>query len=197
MDSKYTKPFHDIGPLSVVPDSGTYKDLATWTGIANSSIPCQKAGYSNPRFPIYLESYNPQAQKKIWDIFAPAIRGNSVFNNSMFQFEGYSTQGVYNTDSRSSAFAFRGEHLLVAPLINYLPGGADRDSQARALGTQLRDILHEASGRKDMRAYVNYAYGDETPEQLYGSEQWRQNRLRSLKQKYDPEGKFSFYAPIP
>ncbi|KAJ5574055.1 FAD-dependent oxygenase [Penicillium hispanicum] len=197
VDSKYTKPFHKIGAISVVPDRGTYKDLAAWTGIANTSIPCQKAGFSNPRFPIYLESYNVTAQKKIWDVFSKAIRGNSVFNNSMFQFEGYSTEAVNQIDSHSSAFAFRGEHLLVAPLINYMPAGAARDRQAHALGTQLRNILHEASGRKDMRAYVNYAYGDESAEALYGSDKWRQSRLRTLKKKYDPAGKFSFYAPIP
>jgi hypothetical protein len=30
----------------------------------------------------------------------------------------------------------------------------------------------------------------------YGSEQWRQVKLRELKDKYDPNRKFSFYAPI-
>ena len=197
VDTQYTKPFHDIGAISIVAEKGTYKDLATWTGIAKTSIPCQKLGYSNPRFPIYLQSYNITAQKKIWDVFSKSVRGDSVFNNSMFQFEGYSTEAVHAIDSRSSAFAYRSEHILVAPMINYLPAGEARDRQAHALGTKLRDILQEASGRKDLRAYVNYAYGDESPEQLYGSLQWRQDRLRSLKKKYDPNGRFSFYAPIP
>ncbi|KAI1585122.1 hypothetical protein PtrCC142_012205, partial [Pyrenophora tritici-repentis] len=30
----------------------------------------------------------------------------------------------------------------------------------------------------------------------YGHESWRQKKLQALKQKYDPTGKFSFYAPI-
>lgn len=29
----------------------------------------------------------------------------------------------------------------------------------------------------------------------YGHEQWRQDKLKALKTKYDPKGKFSFYAP--
>lgn len=111
-------------------------------------------------------------------------------------FEGYSTQGVKAINSKSSAFAFRNENLLAAPLVTYAPAGPERDNDAKQLGNQLRQILFQASGLNEIGAYVNYAYGDETPRQWYGSEQWRQDRLRALKKKYDPAGKFSFYGPI-
>ncbi|KAE8423995.1 hypothetical protein BDV36DRAFT_303328 [Aspergillus pseudocaelatus] len=196
VDSAYTKPFHDIGPLSKEPKGGSYTDLAEWTGISLSSPPCQKAGLVNPRFPNYLEEYNVPAQKKAYEIFANAIRGSSPFNNSIFMFEGYSMQGVKAIDSKSSAFAFRGENILSAPLITYAPGGPELDEKASKLGNELRQVLHRASGRPDVRAYVNYAYGDETPQQWYGSEKWRQDRLQALKKKYDPTGRFSFFAPV-
>ncbi|CAI7586539.1 unnamed protein product [Penicillium glandicola] len=193
VDSIYTKPFHDIGPLSVVPEAGTYKDLATWTGVAVDSPPCLNSGYANPRFPIYLESYNIPAQKKAWDIYAPAINGSSPYSNSILMFEGYSFGGVHDIPSSSSAFAFRSENILAAPLINYLPGNETVANQAVALGNQLRNVFFEASGRDDIRAYVNYAHGEETQNQLYGNSK---ERLLALKKKYDPTGKFSFYAPI-
>ncbi|PWY89912.1 FAD-binding domain-containing protein [Aspergillus heteromorphus CBS 117.55] len=197
VDSIYTEPFHAIGPLSATPESGTYKDLAAWTEVADTSPPCEKAGMANPRYPIYLETYDILAQQKAWDVYANATRGSSAFNNSIFMFEGYSVGGVHKIDSRSSAFAFRSENLLAAPLINYYPAGEDLEQRATNLGQELRNILFHGSGREDLRAYVNYAHGDETPQQLYGSEKWRQQRLRTLKEKYDPNGKFSFYAPIP
>jgi hypothetical protein len=197
VDPVYTKPFHDIGPLSIQPQAGTYKDLAAWTGIALDQPPCQNAGFANPRFPIYLQSYNVTAQKNAWDMYAPAISGSSVFNNSIFMFEGYSVQGVHMIPSTSSAFAFRSENILAAPLINYVPTNATLDQKAADLGSKLRNLLFEGSGLKDIRAYINYAYGTETSQQLYGSEEWRQQRLRGLKQKYDPTNKFSYYAPIP
>jgi hypothetical protein len=197
VDSAYTQPFHNIGPISIEPASGTYTDLAGWTGIADSSPPCQKGALANPRFPIYLQSYNVDAQKKAYSVFANAVRGTSTFNNSIFMFEGYSMQGVHAIASDSSAFAFRSENILAAPLINYLPAGSALDTQVANLGNQLRDILRDGTGQDDFRAYVNYAYGDETLQELYGSENWRQSRLHALKQKYDPTGKFSFYAPIP
>ncbi|KAJ5514554.1 FAD-binding type 2 [Penicillium fimorum] len=193
VDPVYTKPFHDIGTLAIVPKAGSYQDLAAWTGIALDSPPCQNMGMANPRFPIYLEKYDVAAQKMAWDIYAPAVRGDSPFNYSIFMFEGYSEGGVHAIPSSSSAFPFRGENILAAPLINYVPVDQALEDKASALGKQLRSILHEATGRTDIRAYVNYAHGDESTHQLYGESQ---QRLLALKEKYDPTGKFSFYAPI-
>lgn len=47
-------------------------------------------------------------------------------------------------------------------------------------------------------AYVNYARGDESMEEMYGYEDWRLEKLRGLKKqyRYDPHGRFNFYAPI-
>ncbi|KAK2761671.1 hypothetical protein FQN54_001499 [Arachnomyces sp. PD_36] len=196
VDSTITKPFYDIGPLSTAPVGGSYTDLAGWTNIATNSPPCQKAGLANPRFPIYLDSYNVHAQKEAYDLFASDANNSTPFFNSIFMFEGYSQQGVKAIDSDSAAFAFREDNYLAAPLISYTPVDAALDAKAADLGTKLRDILHQGSGREELHAYVNYAFGDETPQQLYGAEGWRQERLRSLKQKYDAQGKFSFYAPV-
>jgi hypothetical protein len=44
--------------------------------------------------------------------------------------------------------------------------------------------------------YVNYATGDEPLQAKYGYEQWRLERLRTLKAQWDPEGRFSHYHPI-
>ncbi|WYZ37060.1 hypothetical protein EsH8_II_000566 [Colletotrichum jinshuiense] len=196
VDPVYTQPFRDIGPIVSTPESGTYLDLAAWTGIALDSIPCQKVGLNNPRFPIYVESYNIEAQRKAYDLFASSVKTDSPFYNSLFMFEGYSVQGVRAIESDSTAFAYRGDNLLFAPLITYTPVDAALDEQAATLGNQLRDIIHEGSGRSEQHVYLNYAFGDESPKEWYGSEQWRQDRLKSLKTKYDPNGKFSFYGPI-
>ncbi|UNI13777.1 hypothetical protein JDV02_000487 [Purpureocillium takamizusanense] len=196
VDPAYTKPFHDIGPAVKDPASGTYTDLAAWTGIALDSPPCQNAGLANPRFPIYLETYNVAAQKKVYDIFASATQQNPEFAHSLFMFEGYAEQGVRAIPDESSAFAFRGDNLLAAPLITYKPAGADLDQKAKALGEQLRSILQQASGRKELHTYVNYAYGSETKQQWYGGDKWRQDKLSALKKKYDPNGRFNFYAPV-
>ncbi|PWI65412.1 hypothetical protein PCL_07013 [Purpureocillium lilacinum] len=113
VDGRYTKPFRDIGPVSVEPSSGTYTDLAAWTGIALESPPCQDGGFANPRFPIYLERYNTTAQKEAYDAFARTTHENANFSNSLFMFEGFSRRGVRSVHDKSSVFAYRGDnHML-------------------------------------------------------------------------------------
>lgn len=197
VDPIYTKPFTDLGPLATNPRSGTYRDLGAWTNIALDSPPCQDFGFNNPRFPIYTKSYNATAQRIAYDLYASAISGaNNPYTNSIFMFEDYATGGVRAIDDRSSAFAFRSDRILAAPLIIYNSTGKAEDAAVEKLGNQLREIIHQGTGQADLHTYVNYAYGTETPQQWYGAEAWRQERLRGLKTKYDPKGKFSFYAPI-
>ncbi|KAK7755595.1 hypothetical protein SLS62_002530 [Diatrype stigma] len=199
VDPAYTQPFHDIGPISTSPESGTYRDLARWTNIAVDNPPCQKAGLANPRFPIYLERYNVSAQRLAYDAFAASVGGaasDSPFSAAIFMFEAYPVQGVRAVDGSAAAFAFRSDSLLAAPLITYAPADEALDRRAAALGTQLRDIVRSGSGREELHAYVNYAFGDEAPQSWYGYEPWRQDRLAALKAKYDPAGRFSFFAPV-
>jgi hypothetical protein len=44
-----------------------------------------------------------------------------------------------------------------------------------------------------LHSHVN---GNEKLESLYGYELWRLQKSRALKNKYDPQRKFSFYALI-
>lgn len=196
VSSDYTQAFHDIGPLSITPDNGTFLDLGAWTGIALADGPCSKTGNANNRFPIYLEAYNTTAQKTLYDAFTVATAGDSPFSGSLFMFEGYSTLGVKAVDATAGAFAFREDNLLIAPLLTYAPGNTTVEAEAVTVGTQLRNILYEGSGRDEMHVYLNYAFGDETTENWYGYESWRQEKLTALKAEYDPSGKFSFYGPI-
>ncbi|KAI1779538.1 putative FAD-dependent oxygenase [Hypoxylon cercidicola] len=196
VDPAYTKPFHDIRPISVEAEAGDYRDLARWTQIALESTPCQKTGLANPRFPAYIKEYNISAQRLAYDAFAAEVSGDSPFSTSIFMFESYPVQGVQAIDSDSAAFAFRSDNILTAPLVTYMPTGNDLDQQAAELGNRLRGIIHEGSGSEELHSYVNYAFGDESPQNWYGYEQWRQDRLKMLKKKYDPEGRFSFFAPV-
>lgn len=197
VDNAYTQPFLDITPISNTSTSGTYLDLGAWTGISLTDGPCSKTGNANPRFPIYLKSYNTTAQKEIYDLFADATtNSSSPFGQALFMFEGYSMQGVQAFSDDASAFAYRSDNLLVAPLLTYAPTGPDADEIANTLGNKIRDVLYAGSGEANLNTYVNYAYGDETAKAWYGADEWRQERLKTLKQEYDPSGKFSFYAPI-
>ncbi|KAJ8108436.1 hypothetical protein ONZ43_g6425 [Nemania bipapillata] len=196
VDPVYAEPFNILGPLTTDAASGTYTDLAAWTGNSIGAPPCQKSGLVNLRFPIDLQTYNVAAQRKVYDLFASATRTTPALNGSLFLFEGYSLQGVKAIPNDQTAFPNRGANLLVSPLLTYAPNTPALDQTAADLGESLRQILYEGSGLKELHTYVNYAFGDETEKNWYGHEQWRRDRLKTLKQKYDPFGRFNFYAPI-
>ncbi|KAK2593329.1 hypothetical protein QQS21_008972 [Conoideocrella luteorostrata] len=196
VDAAYVRPFMDLGAIRADSGAGSYIDLPKWTGNAIDSPPCQKAGLANIRFPIDLDIYNVQAQQDVYDLFAKTTKETPALNGSMLLFEGYSTQGVKAVDSKSTAFPFRSDNLLVSPVIIYKEDGAALGEKAAVLGESLRQILHRGNGRAYMHTYVNYAYGGETVENWYGAENWRQTKLKALKKKYDPHGRFNFYAPI-
>ena len=65
---------------------------------------------------------------------------------------------------------------------------------ANKFAIKLRDELAAASGYGGLAAYVNYAWGDEKQEEIYGKD--KLGRLRELKKKYDPKNRFRFNNPI-
>jgi len=197
VSDSYIKPFANLGPIVNVPTAGTYLDLGKWTGISVNDGPCQITGNANPRFPIYLKRYSPKAQAKVYELFKEATTTpGTPFAGALFMFEGYPMQAVQALDEDTSAFAYREDNLLVAPLLSYKPTGPAVAKAANKLGNKIRQVLYEASGENSLHTYVNYAFGDESKKAWYGSEQWRQRRLSALKDDYDPKSKFSFYAPI-
>lgn len=70
------------------------------------------------------------------------------------------------------------------------------DEFARDWARQTRDLWNQGQPDLQPSTYVNYAHGDESLESIYGYETWRLEKLRLLKAKYDPEGRFNYYNPI-
>ena len=93
----------------------------------------------------------------------------------------------------------RYNNLLSSVFMLYGPEGNKEDerldAQAVNYGKRMRDEIVKTDG-KPLDAYVNYAYGDEGLEAVYGHEAWRIEKLRRLKEIWDPEGKFNYYNPI-
>lgn len=70
------------------------------------------------------------------------------------------------------------------------------DTLAISWARQIRDLMQSGQPGRKLNAYVNYAFGEESQQEVYGYEQWRLERLQGLKRKYDPMGRFNFYESI-
>ncbi|KAK8134242.1 FAD-linked oxidoreductase chyH [Apiospora sp. TS-2023a] len=192
---EYAKPIHEIGPLSVNAGEATQPELAALTYMGEGAGGCAY-GFTSMRYPIGLKTYNTAALRKVYDDIDETFWRVPALAGSFFLLEGYSTQGVQAVDAASTAFPHRDDEILVTSYVQYKPDPAV-DGVAQEYGTRLRKHLLEGSEDPEhLRAYVNYAHGDESLQEMYGWEEWRLEKLRRLKAQWDPENRMRYYAPI-
>ncbi|CAJ2512976.1 Uu.00g010950.m01.CDS01 [Anthostomella pinea] len=192
---EYAKPLYDLGPLQVQTGDATMHDLAVATFQDQDGPGCAK-GLTSLRYPIGLKSYDTAAVRKVYDEIDETFRNVPEIAGSFFLLEGYSTLAVQAVDPASTAFPHREDKILVTSYVQYQPNSTI-DPVAQEFGEKLRQYLLEASDDPaHLRAYVNYANGDEPLQAVYGWEDWRLERLRDLKARYDPKNEMRYYVPI-
>lgn len=136
------------------------------------------------------------AVRKVFNFIDTSFQEIPEIAGSFFLLEGYSTQAVLAVDENSTAFPHRSDKILITSYVQYKPDPRI-DPLADKYGRTLRQILLDASDDPErLRAYVNYAHGDEDPHDVYGWEDWRLQKLRALKAQWDPENKMRYYVPI-
>jgi hypothetical protein len=148
------------------------------------------------RYPVGLKSYNITAVRQVYDEINETFRKVPEIAGSFFLLEGYSTQAVKAVDPKATAFPHRDDNILVTSYVMY-PPNSTIDPTAQEFGKNLRKYLLDGSeDSAHLRAYVNYANGDESLEAVYGWEGWRLEKLKKLKAQWDPKNKMRFYVPI-
>ncbi|KAL8856133.1 MAG: hypothetical protein Q9178_007258 [Gyalolechia marmorata] len=190
----YLQPFLDLKPIIISNATTAYKNLAQETGTGIDGPICAP-GMAKAIFPVGLKQFNIDANRQIYQLFSDMVIQTPALNGTIVQFEGYALQGMKAIDPASSAYAHREDNILVSFTTSYSPSPANHDAAVR-YGRQARQIWVDGQKPRALNAYTNYAYGDETLQQVYGYEPWRLQRLRALKKKWDPKGKFNFYNPI-
>jgi hypothetical protein len=189
--TKYIKPLTVLEPVSVVEANFDLLEINANTGASYSGPACSE-GLGRQLFPVNLNSWDITNLRTVMNLFStfPASLRNSV----MF-LEGYATNRVLEIPASSSAYAFRSDQLIATPLFTYLANDTTAKKAALRVGRHIRTVMLNGTGLR-LRAYVNYARGDESQEAVYGYEPWRLERLRDLKRRYDPLRRFNFFEPI-
>ncbi|KAL8795958.1 MAG: hypothetical protein Q9182_007443 [Xanthomendoza sp. 2 TL-2023] len=192
----YVRPIMDLGPISSSTASFPYKEVSHRSFQASVGDPTCAAGTSTKdRYPVGLQIYNVSTNRKIYDLFEDMVTTFPALNTSFVQFEAFPMQAVKAVNPESTAYAHRHDDILVAFSTQYLQSAANA-AAATKYGRRARQIFVEGAHPMRLNAYSNYASGDETLEQIYGYESWRLEKLKWLKRKWDPEGRFRFFNPI-
>ncbi|KAK3901903.1 6-hydroxy-D-nicotine oxidase [Staphylotrichum tortipilum] len=190
---RYTEPISSLGPNGYGEGETEYPGLAGVLGAGTDDQLCQPQGAAFMRG-IDLDHYDLGALRNWYNTFSEMLAANKALAGSFCMLEGYSMQGVQAVPPESKAYPHRDKKLLFAPAIFY--ADATNSSLAQEAVRWGEAMRTAAFGTAQRRTYVNYAFGDESLEAMYGYEPWRLEKLRGLKRKYDPENRFRFYAPI-
>lgn len=196
---QYVAPFRAIGPAVNITTTGiAYKDLYVQGGLGLDGTICRE-NENILGFPNGIMSWNGTAMRKAFNLFAE-ITADKTFATSVFLLESYGMKGVHAVDTKSSAVPSgeRENGILVAPIFWWAGHKEENVQKANKYGEKIRAAVFEGgtASKGEYHAYVNYATGGETIEEVYGYEQWRLKKLRALKKAWDPHNQFGFYAPI-
>jgi hypothetical protein len=168
------------------------------TGLGLDSPVCRKNN-NLLGCPASIPRWNSTAMRKAFGLFSE-ITVDQRFATSGFLLENYGMKAVHAIEERSTSVPSeeRRNSILTSPVL-WWPGDDEEAKQkAYKFGRAMRDALNEGqftSGGK-RHSYVNYASGEESLEEVYGHEQWRLKKLRTLKKAWDPHARFGFYMPI-
>ncbi|KAK8123395.1 hypothetical protein PG999_003313 [Apiospora kogelbergensis] len=199
--SRYTEPLRALGLL--LPPKAAVVDITQLNGVAGAdfSSPFCGHGADITLAPVGLRRWNVTALRKAFDIYSALplrLQGSAAL------LEGYATEAVQRVPEADTAVPDRFNNLLASPVMIAAPRDDERGEdgyesdvpdELYEYAERFRTALVEGSGGK-LHAYVNYASGDEGLEAIYGYDQWRLEKLRRLKQTWDPKGRMDFYNPI-
>ncbi|KAI5867522.1 hypothetical protein GGS23DRAFT_612662 [Durotheca rogersii] len=192
---KYLTPFDNIEAVSVEDGNVPYPEIPGRTGSGLDDFVCSP-GYDHMVAQVGTFTWNVTTQRQVYDLFNQKIQEQPAMNRSSVTMEGYSTEGVRAVDARTSGFPWRDAYNHLGFITIAYPPDASLDEFALEWRVQHRDLWNQGQPGRLPTTYVNYAWGDEPIESVYGYEPWRLEKLRSLKAKYDPHGRFNHYNPI-
>lgn len=197
----HAKPFLDIGPsfTKYVPDLN-YGNIYVAFGQGKSSGPCMK-NTNQGLMGVALPKWDIEGMKKAYTIYQN-LTADPRFPYSFILLENYGIVNVKTVDPDSVSLPReeRERPILASPVITYRVANDQTKNDASDYSSRIKDALYMAvdasNGKVKRHAYVNYASGLESVPEIYGYEQWKIDKLKKLKKKWDPNNRFRFYNPL-
>ncbi|KAB8235183.1 FAD-binding oxidoreductase [Aspergillus alliaceus] len=187
-------PFDLLGAISHKDGDVMYPEVPDVLGSGLTSDLCA-ANKTHIIATAGLQVYNITAQRQIYDLFNEKVVGHAELRTARVVHEGYAVEGVRRIEADQSAYPLRQDNLLMYFDVA-LKANSELEAFAREWAKETRDLWNAGQPWRRPTTYVNYAFGDESVESMYGYEPWRLGKLRALKAQYDPENRLSYYNPI-
>lgn len=147
-------------------------------------------GGRRPCTSLSVKQHNPQTMAEVWNVYTDFWTKNEAARHAMIMLEMYSTKTIAKVPVLDTAFPHRAYGCHAVVIVDYTDPAFDEEAFAYA--RKVRGMIEETSGEEKNHVYVNFALGDEKIEEMYGYD-GQVEKLRQLKSKWDPEGRFSYY----
>ena len=186
-----------INRLSVNATDVSYADLNNVAAGGAITAACATGSRQNT-YSTNLRTLDVPTIRKLFDSYASFIQAEPLAVNSLVLFEVFGQAAVDAQPDDYTAYANRGFANALALLEMIYTDDAVAEA-ADTWAREWRDHLASPSISGYPRRYVyqNYAHGDEPLETFYGYDEWRKERLTSLKESFDPRNNFNGYHSIP
>ncbi|KAL9619842.1 MAG: hypothetical protein Q9160_005582 [Pyrenula sp. 1 TL-2023] len=145
-------------------------------------------GFNLKTFDATTMSSSLQKMANFYDT-QPAARASAIV------LESWPNQATAAVPDDNTAYPWRDATTYGMVEMRWSTVGDPVEKTANELGRELRSDWAKTSGYGDLTVYVNYAWGDESLESIYGAS--KLPRLAKLKAQYDPNNVFSFYHALP
>ncbi|KAL9095872.1 MAG: hypothetical protein Q9165_001869 [Trypethelium subeluteriae] len=147
-------------------------------------------------YSVISKTLEPQSWVDFTDAFETFVQQYPLVNGSAMMIETFAVEGVQAHPDNFTAFPHRQTFRNQIEGI----GAYTDDSVAQAVDNfflDWRSKFAAVDGYDQLYIYQNYAHGDEPLSALYGYDEWRHERLTSVKNAYDPHGFFNAYHAVP
>ena len=105
-------PFYALQPVAATDVTVSYPGVAHAAASGNTDPVCQP-GTSDYLVPVGLQTYNIKTNRAVYELFKEMVNKYPAMNASAVQFENYPQEAVRAVDPDSTAYAHRGDSLLV------------------------------------------------------------------------------------
>lgn len=194
----YISAFREIEHIDEKIDSSlAWKDVFS-AGLLSMDDPLCDPNTNVYAFPNSVETWDNTAMRQGFELFAELAKldDGKFAGGTAFSIQSSGRQGplAYPADFNAMPYEERDYHILMAIGVRW-EGDDEQDTiKAGEYGLAMRDATR--SNVTKPHAYVNYAAGIESLEEIYGWDSKRQTKLKALKRKWDPKNRFGFYLPI-
>ncbi|KAF2740571.1 FAD binding domain-containing protein [Polyplosphaeria fusca] len=144
---------------------------------------CTRGG-RKPSYSVGMMKLVPSTWRKVWNLYTEFQKKPGAENSAILM-ESYSLGTAKSIPGSSASFPNRAVNYNSIVIAWYNDSALDKAAQA--FGIAVRNAWRADDGLSKNNTYINFAHGDEPIEDVYGDSL---QRLKKVKRRYDPDGKF-------